>query len=148
MKNLYQIGIIVFLVALFFSSCVSEKKDNQTKKIEPLNHDSSVYFQNLNDGDTVDSKFTVEMGINGMEVESSGEFNKGFGHHHIIVNCTHINEETTIPNDAKHLHYGAGETEAELVLESGNYCLTLQFADGLHRSYGEKMSKTINVTVR
>ena len=148
MKNLYQIGITVFFFTLFFSSCLSDKKDNSTKKIEPLKHDASVSFQNLNDGDTVNSTFTVEMGVKGMEVESAGGFKKGFGHHHIIVNCTHIDEETTIPVDDKHIHYGAGQTEAELELEAGNYCLTLQFADGLHKSYGEELSKTINIVVK
>ena len=29
----------------------------------------------------------------------------------------------------------------------GKYRLTLQFGDGLHRSYGEKYRKTIEVTV-
>jgi len=148
MKNLYQIGITVFLFTLFFSSCLSDKKDNLTKKIEALKHDASVSFQNLNDGDTVNSTFTVEMGINGMEVESAGEFKEGFGHHHIIVNCTHIDKKNTIPDDDIHRHYGAGQTEAELELEAGNYCLTLQFADGLHRSYGEELSKTINIVVK
>ena len=147
MKNLYQIGITVFFFTLFFSSCLSDKKDNSTKKIEPLKHDASVSFQNLNDGDTVNSTFTVEMGINGMEVEPAGKFKKGFGHHHIIVNCRHINEETTIPADDKHIHYGAGQTETELELEAGDYCLTLQFADGVHKSYGEELSKTINIVV-
>ena len=147
MRKLYQICTAVFLFTLFFSSCLSDKKDDSTKKIEPLKYNASVSFQNLNNGDTVNSPFTVEMGINGMEVESAGEFKKGFGHHHIIVNCTHINEETTIPNDDKHIHYGTGQTEAELKLKAGSYCLTLQFADGLHRSYGEELSKTINIVV-
>ena len=142
MKNLYQIGTTVFIFALFFSSCLSDKKDNSTKK------NASVFFQNLNDGDTVNSPFTVEMGVKGMEVEPAGEFKKGFGHHHIIVNCTHIDEETTIPADDKHIHYGAGQTETELELEAGNYCLTLQFADGVHKSYGEELSKTINIVVK
>ena len=29
----------------------------------------------------------------------------------------------------------------------GDYTLTLQFADGLHRSYGEDLSATINIKV-
>ena len=110
-------------------------------------YNASVFFKNLKDGDTLSSPFTVEMGVEGMNVEPAGKVNQGFGHHHIIVNCTHIDEETTIPVDDKHIHYGAGQTEAELELEAGNYCLTLQFADGLHKSYGEELSKTINIVV-
>jgi hypothetical protein len=49
--------------------------------------------------------------------------------------------------DATHIHFGKGQEETELELEPGEYTLTLQFADGFHRSYGEKMSTTIKITV-
>ena len=32
-------------------------------------------------------------------------------------------------------------------LQPGRYRLTMQFADGAHRSYGEGMRKSINITV-
>jgi len=32
-------------------------------------------------------------------------------------------------------------------LPPGDYKLTLQFADGLHRSYGKDLSSTINIKV-
>ena len=40
-----------------------------------------------------------------------------------------------------------GQTEAVLDLPPGDYKLTLQFADGLHRSYGKDLSATINIKV-
>ena len=82
-----------------------------------------------------------------MQVEAAGAYNEGFGHHHIIINCTHIDMDNFIPADEKHIHYGDGQTDTELKLQAGNYCLTLQFADGLHKSYGEKLSNTINIVV-
>jgi len=30
----------------------------------------------------------------------------------------------------------------------GKHRLTLQFADGLHRSYGSKMATSVNITVK
>ena len=51
------------------------------------------------------------------------------------------------PTDNTHRHFGKGQTEATLNLPQGDYRLTLQFADGLHRSYGEKLSATINIKV-
>jgi Domain of unknown function (DUF4399) len=33
-------------------------------------------------------------------------------------------------------------------LTPGKHVLTLQFADGIHRSYGGQMASTINVTVK
>jgi hypothetical protein len=46
------------------------------------------------------------------------------------------------------LHFGKGQKEIELNLTSGIYKLTLQFADGYHRSYGEELSKTIQIEVQ
>jgi len=152
MKNLNLFVASSLLFTLMFSSCTSEteqKVELQKPEVEVEKiYNASVFFQNLSDGDTLTSPFKVEMGVEGMQVEAAGERKEGFGHHHIIVNCTHIDEETTIPVDDKHIHYGAGQTETELELEAGTYCLTLQFANGYHQSYGEELSKTIEVVVK
>jgi hypothetical protein len=50
--------------------------------------------------------------------------------------------------DSVHIHFGRGQTEKELSLPAGKHKLTLQFADGLHRSYGSKLASTITVTVK
>jgi len=46
------------------------------------------------------------------------------------------------------MHFGKGQTETDLTLVPGKYTLTLQFANGAHQSYGEPMSKKIEVTVK
>jgi len=46
------------------------------------------------------------------------------------------------------VHFGKGQTEAEVKLPPGNYKLTMQFADGFHLSYGKDMSATINIAVK
>ena len=53
-----------------------------------------------------------------------------------------------IPMDAQHLHYGKGDTIVTLDLPAGQHQLTLQFANGMHMSYGEQFSKTINIYVK
>lgn len=109
---------------------------------------AKVFFANLNDGDTLNSPFLVEFGIEGMEVEPAGEVNEGKGHHHIIINNSYIEFGGTVPADSVNIHYGGGQTNDSLDLNPGNYSLTMQFADGFHRSYGEQMSATINVVVK
>jgi hypothetical protein len=42
-----------------------------------------------------------------------------------------------IPFDDKDLDFGKGQSEAEITLPPGRHTLTLQFADGGHRSYGD-----------
>ena len=54
----------------------------------------------------------------------------------------------TIPANETHIHYGKGQTEATIELSPGKHTLTLQFANGIHQSYGEAWSKTITVNVK
>lgn len=110
---------------------------------------AKVFFVNLEDGAVVSSPFTVEFGIEGMEVVPAGAITPGTGHHHIIVNEGHISKGDVIGSEPnKYIHYGGGQTSAELDLEPGNYTLTMQFANGIHESYGEQMSATVEVTVQ
>jgi len=152
MKNLNLFVASTLLFTLILSSCTTEQESLEQEEVVIVEvqkkYNASVFFQNLKDGDTLSSPFTVEMGVEGMQIEAAGERKEGFGHHHIIVNCTHIDEQTTIPVDDQHIHYGAGQTETDLELDAGTYCLTLQFANGYHQSYGEELSKTIKVVVK
>jgi hypothetical protein len=89
----------------------------------------------------------VEMAVEGMTVEPAGEVNAGRGHHHIIIDGEGVEAGIAVPADETHLHFGGGQTETELQLAPGEHTLLLQFADGLHRSYGPQMTQRITVTV-
>ena len=114
-------------------------------------HDASegakVFFVSPADGATLKSPVTVKMGVEGMEVKPAGTLDKGTGHHHIIIDAEGVPKGTAVPADDKHIHFGKGQTETSVTLEPGEHTLTLQFADGAHRSYGPAMSTTIKVTV-
>lgn len=107
-----------------------------------------VAFLEPADGATVGRKFKVRMDVEGYEIGPLGDLTKGKGHHHIVVNGTWIKDGEVVPTDEKHIHFGKGQTETELELKPGKYSLTLQFADGAHRSYGKSLSQTISVTVQ
>jgi hypothetical protein len=87
------------------------------------------------------------MGLEGMQIKPAGEVVEGGGHHHILINKDFMSPGQVIPTDDEHRHFGKGQTEAVLELPPGDYKLTLQFADGLHRSYGKELSATINIKV-
>mgnify|MGYP000209276947 CR=1 FL=1 len=108
---------------------------------------AKVFFANLTDGDTVQSPLYVEFGIEGMEVMPAGEIVEGAGHHHIIIDAQHIGLTEPVPADETNIHYGKGQTSDSLSLSVGKHNLTLQFADGVHRSYGEKLSNQISIFV-
>jgi hypothetical protein len=110
----------------------------------------SVQFDSPKDGDTVSQHFKAKFSVKGMTVKPAGQAldDKSAGHFHIIVDGPAVAEGTVIPADPSHLHYGKGQTEADLALAPGPHTLTLQLADGLHKAYGSDLTKTIHITVK
>lgn len=113
---------------------------------EPVMMDG-VDFGEALDAGPVTSPVHVKMTAHGMTVHAAGEIIEGSGHHHILIDAQPIAEGTVIPSDAQHIHFGAGQTEADVELTPGEHTLTLQFANGMHESYGPAWSKQVKVTV-
>ena len=114
---------------------------------EPEAAKARVFFVEPKDGETLTSPVRIVMGLEGMEVRKAGEMAENTGHHHVIIDGTHIEKGEVVPSDEKHVHFGQGQTEASIELQPGEYTLRLQFADGEHRSYGQEMSDAITVKV-
>lgn len=108
----------------------------------------SVDFVEPVDGATVAATFKVKFLVDGMTVVPAGDMNESTGHHHLLINAADIAQGEVIPMSDSYRHFGKGQTETEITLPPGRYRLTMQFADGAHRSYGEKMRKTIEVIVK
>lgn len=106
-----------------------------------------TFFIEPEDGAEVVSPVKVVMGVEGMTVKASGGVVAGTGHHHILINQGAMRGGKIIPTDKTHLHFGKGQTEATIKLDPGEYTLTMQFADGLHRSFGKKMAHSIRIKV-
>lgn len=110
---------------------------------------ASVHFKSPKNGATVTSPFKVEMAVEKLSVDTAnGNVKPASGHHHILINLDSIPAGTVIPKDSTHLHFGNAQTSTEVKLPPGKYKLTLQFADALHRSYGARLTSSINVTVK
>ncbi|HTQ26599.1 MAG TPA: DUF4399 domain-containing protein [Puia sp.] len=123
-----------------------------SKAITPLPEvpaGAKVFFKNLKNGQTVKSPVKVDMGVDGLKVDTAGVVMAGTGHHHLFIDAEDsLPAGTVVPKDDKHLHFGKGQTSAEVKLTPGKHKLTLQFADGIHRSYGAKLATTIDVEVK
>ena len=123
-----------------------------TKAITPLPDvpaGAKVFFKNLKEGRTVKSPVKVEMGVDGIKIDTAGPIMAGSGHHHLFIDAEDsLAAGTVVPKDDKHLHFGKGQTSAEVKLPPGKHKLTLQFADGIHRSYGAKLATTTNIVVK
>jgi hypothetical protein len=150
MKNTF---LLASFAALLLASCTPSNKENDqtstdaTELAATENEQDGVYFVNLNDGDKLKSPVIIEMGVRGMTVEPAGKVNEGMGHHHIIVDGSFIEKGQVVPMDETHIHFGKGQTTDTLSLAPGSHTLTLQFANGVHDSYGKDWSKSINITV-
>jgi hypothetical protein len=107
-----------------------------------------VFFANLTDSQTVISPLKIEMGVDGLSVDTAnGKLKPSSGHHHILIDIDSIARETVVVKDSTHLHYGNAQTTAEVKLSPGKHVLTLQFADALHRSYGSRLTSRVTVFV-
>ncbi len=117
--------------------------------LPPIPDGAKIMFKNLKDGDQVKSPFKVQMGTENIKVDTAGPVVNGSGHHHLIIDGPDsLAAGTMVPKDSTHLHFGKGQTETELKLSPGKHKLTMQFADGLHRSYGGRLSATVTVDVK
>ncbi len=129
----------VFLAALLLSACATTPQSK-----------SRVFFVEPKDDANVGQEFKVVMGVEGMTVKPLGDMSPDTGHHHLLINAENVPSGDVVPVDkpTQYMHFGKGQTETTVKLAPGKYKLTLQFADGAHRSYGEKMRATLSVTVK
>ena len=110
---------------------------------------SRVYFIHLKNGDTVASPLTVHFGLQGMGVAPAGMEKEGTGHHHLLVDVDAFDVNAPLPADARHRHFGAGQTEVSLTLTPGTHTLQLVLADQNHIPHHPPvMSERITVTVK
>jgi hypothetical protein len=127
-------GLLILLLAVSMNGVMAD--------------DRGVDFVDLKDGDVVASPFKVKFAVTGMTVAPAGDTSINTGHHHLLINAEGIAAGQVVPADERHIHFGKGQTETLVTLPNGQYTLTLQFANGLHQSYGEVMRKSIHVTVK
>jgi hypothetical protein len=110
---------------------------------------ATVYIISLKDGDTVTSPFKVHFGLTGMGIgrRRAAEHR----HHHLLVETTLSPDELKQPiaMDAKHLHFGGGQTETTLTLAPGQHTLQLRLGDWSHIPFNPPiMSSIITLTVK
>jgi hypothetical protein len=129
----------------------------ETVDTTAISPDQSVYFANLKDGQSITLPFVVEFGVKGMEVEPAQGVNENKGHHHLFIDQSYTPASSMVPMGKEaegYYHFGKGQLSDTLslskypMLTSGKHTLRLQFANGLHMSYGPAMSTQISVEVK
>ena len=118
----------------------------------PPSH-AMVFFENIKDGDVVESPVKVKFGIKGFGITPAGTTGKirhKAGHHHLLINVDQLPDmESPIPRDERHLHFDQGETETTLNLPTGKYTMQLLLGDEEHEPQDPALfSKKITITVK
>ena len=115
----------------------------------PAPQDVELYIISPADGATVASPVTVRFGLRGMGIAPAGVAVENTGHHHLLIDTDAPPFDRPIPADAKHVHFGKGQTEAQVTLAPGSHRLQLLLADHLHIPHDPPvLSKPITIVVK
>jgi hypothetical protein len=91
-----------------------------------------VYFIYPSDGARISPTSTIRFGLSNMGVAPAGVEKANTGHHHLLIDSPLPPMDEPIPLDFNHLHFGAGQTEAEVTLPLGTHTLQLLLGDENH----------------
>jgi hypothetical protein len=131
-----KLSKLIFLLLLISNFSISNAETLGVDFLEPQN------------GDVLSGPFKVRFVVKGMDLRPAGDLTVNTGHHHLLINSQAIEAGKIVPANDTHIHFGKGQTETTLDLPKGRHRLTLQFANGMHESYGDVMSKTIEISVQ
>lgn len=124
---------LVMAATILTAMAVCNRADAQTKGgPTPAPSGAALYFIGIKDGDTLPATSTVHFGLRNMSVAPAGIGRENTGHHHLIIDAALPPLDLPIPNDLNHLHFGAGQTEADVTLPPGKHTLQLLLGDKDH----------------
>lgn len=110
---------------------------------------ATVAFANLSDGDVVPPSFVARFTISGMGIAPAGTRIDNTGHFHLLIDLEELPDfDQPLPANEQLLHFGNGQTQAELDLAPGEHSLQLLLADYAHVPHDPPvLSEVITITV-
>ena len=143
-------GVVWALNALVVAQESASADIDTSALISPSAEGAEVYFISPLDGETVGVTFTVRFGLAHMGVAPAGVIFDNSGHHHLLINVSELPDlRLPIPADERHVHFGLGQTEAEVTLPLGEHQLQLLLGNYLHIPHDPPvMSEVITITVK
>jgi hypothetical protein len=116
----------------------------------PAPEDAHLYFISPTDGAVVSSPVRLQFGLSGMGIAPAGVDRVHTGHHHLLVNLDSLPPmDQPLPATDQVIHFGAGQTEAHVVLPPGEHRLQLLLGDHFHIPHAPPvLSDVITITVQ
>jgi len=144
----WLVNFVIALLVVYGTSGVAFAEDRRNYGPTPSAEGAAVHFIDLKDGQTVPPKVTIRFGLREMGVAPAGSDRANSGHHHLLIDTELPPLDQPIPNDFNHLHFGAGQTEAEVTLKPGTHTLQLLLGDKDHIPHNPPvMSPRIRIVV-
>ena len=138
---LMTVGVLIAISGLAAPGLAAER--------QPAPKDAYAYIGWPNDGEVVTQRFKVWLGLRYFGVAPAGVNRANTGHHHLLIDTDLPPLDEQIPNDKKHIHLGAGQTETYVELPPGRHTIQLLMGDYDHVPHDPPvMSKKITVIVR
>ena len=153
MRRAIAATLIVLSLAACGDSGTPAPKDESASAPEasartPSPAGARVFLIEPVNGASVKSPVTVKFGVEGLEVVPAGTDKPNSGHHHLLIDTKLDDFGSTVPADATHIHYGKGQTEAQIELTPGKHTLQDVFADKNHVPHDPPLqSDVITITV-
>ena len=114
----------------------------------PAPEGARAYIISPVDGDTVTSPVTVQFGLENMGVAPAGVEFENTGHHHLVINAELPPLMIPVPTSENYVHFGLGQTQAEIELPPGEHTLQMILGDHLHMPHDPAIvSEQITITV-
>lgn len=156
----FRIIILTIVGSALLGACTGGNDDQHTPEAPPAAEapaldqapvtaePARVFFISPEDGATVKSPVTVVFGIEGFAVAPAGTYEPGTGHHHLLIDTELPPMDLPVPSDENHLHFGKGQSEAQVELAAGEHTLQMLLGDGNHVPHSPPlMSDPITITV-
>jgi len=137
--------IFNYLVLSFFLLSSGSGYSNDE---EPRNT-ANLYIISPADGTTQKNPVKIVFGLSGMGVAPAGVDIANTGHHHLLIDLDTLPDKSLpIPNDDKHRHFGAGQTETTIDLSKGSHTLQLILGNHSHVPHETPVvSKKITINI-
>lgn len=140
--------LIVGVTAVFAAAMPASIAQERARPRSPAPAGAKLTFVDLQNNARIASKVTLRFSITGMEIAPAGTARRNAGHHHLLIDTEMPPLGQPIPSDFNHLHFGGGQSEAEILLSPGRHTLQLLFADHDHVPHDPPvMSEKITVEV-
>jgi hypothetical protein len=143
-----RLQLIVGVTAVFAAAMSVSIAQERARARSPAPAGAKLAFVDLQNNARIASKVTLRFSITGMEIAPAGTARRNAGHHHLLIDTELPPPGQPIPSDFNHLHFGGGQSEAEILLSPGRHTLQLLFADHDHVPHDPPvMSEKITVEV-